>query len=87
MARSYEPLHEKTGCLHMENKDADKLCNNSLTAQLISAIGFNSRKVQPLFFLNPKFQASSILLWLYRPVCVGPDRKPGRPVSLHSSDI
>ena len=30
--------------------------------------------------LNPKFQASSHLLWLYRPVCVGPGRKPRRPV-------
>ena len=28
--------------------------------------------VQSLFFLCPKFQASSHLLWLYSPVCVGP---------------
>ena len=26
--------------------------------------------------LNPKFQASSFFLCLYRPVCVGPVRKP-----------
>ena len=25
-----------------------------------------------LYYLNPKFQASSHLLWLYSPVCVGP---------------
>ena len=29
-----------------------------------------------LFFLNPKFQASSFFLCSYRPVCVGPVRKP-----------
>ena len=29
---------------------------------------------------NPKFQASSHLLWLYSLVCVGPGRKPRRPV-------
>ena len=27
-------------------------------------------------FLNPKFQASSSFLYLYRSVCVGPVRKP-----------
>ena len=36
--------------------------------------------VQSLYFLNPKFQASSHLLWLCSPVCVGPGRKPRRPV-------
>ena len=34
--------------------------------------------VQSLYFLKPKFQASSHLLWLYSPVCVGPGRKPER---------
>ena len=29
-----------------------------------------------LFLVNPKFQASSLLLYLYRSVCVGPVRKP-----------
>ena len=56
-----------------ENKDA-------VTAQLISAFVFANRIVQSLFFLNPKFQAPSQLLWLYSPVCVGPGRKPRRPV-------
>ena len=32
--------------------------------------------VQFLFYLNPKFQASSSFLCLYRLVCVGPVRKP-----------
>ena len=38
------------------------------------------RIVQSLYFLNPRFQASSHLLWLYSLVCVGPGRKPRRPV-------
>ena len=29
-----------------------------------------------MYFLNPKFQASDHLLWLYSPVCVGPGQKP-----------
>ena len=33
-------------------------------------------------YLNPKFQASSHLLWMYSPVSVGPGRKPRRPVFL-----
>ena len=33
-----------------------------------------------LSYLNPKFQASSHLQWLYSLVCVGPGRKPRRPV-------
>ena len=52
----------------------------SRTAKLISAFVFATRILQSLCFLNPKFQASSNLLWLYRPVCVGPGRKPRRPV-------
>ena len=52
----------------------------AVTAKLISAFVFATRIVHFLFFLYPKFQASSLLLWLYSPVCVGPGRKPGRPV-------
>ena len=52
----------------------------AVTAKLISAFVFATRKVQSLYFLNPKFQASSRLLWLCSPVCVGPGRKPRRPV-------
>ena len=48
--------------------------------KLISAFVFPTLIVQSLFFLNAKFQASSHLLWLYSPVCVGPGRKPQRPV-------
>ena len=39
-----------------ENKDADQL---AVTAKLISAFVFATRIVQFLFYLNPKFQASS----------------------------
>ena len=52
-----------------ENKDA-------VTAKLISAFVFATRIVQFLFYLNPKFQASSSFLCLYRLVCVGPVRRP-----------
>ena len=34
--------------------------------------------VQFLYFLNPKFQASNYLLWLYSLICVGPGWKPRR---------
>ena len=52
----------------------------AVSAQLISAFVFAIRIVQSLYYLNPKFQASGHLLWLYNPVCVGPGRKPRRPV-------
>ena len=55
-----------------ENKDADKLRSNSLLSK--SEIPLLSKS---LFYLNPKFQASSLPLWVY---CVRPGRKPRRPV-------
>ena len=48
----------------------------AVTAKLVSAFVFATRIVHFPFFLNPKFQASSCLLWFYSPVCVGPVRKP-----------
>ena len=51
-----------------------------VTGKLISAFVLATRIVQSLFFLIAKLQASSHLLWLYSPVCVGPGRKPRRPV-------
>ena len=41
---------------------------------------FRYQIVESFFFLNLKFIASSHLLWLYRQGCVGPGRKPRRPV-------
>ena len=52
----------------------------TVTAKLISAFVFATQILQSLYFLNPKFQASSHLLWLYSPVCMGPGQKPRRPV-------
>ena len=56
-----------------ENKSADQI---AVTAKLISAFVFATRIVQFLLYLTPKFQASSSFLCLYRPVYVGPVRKP-----------
>ena len=54
--------------------------NFAVTAKLISAFVFATRIVQSLYFLYLKFQASIYFLWLHSPVCVGPGRKPRRPV-------
>ena len=45
----------------------------AVTAQLISAFVIASQIVQSLYLLNPMFQASSHLLWLYSPICVVED--------------
>ena len=42
----------------------------------ICAFDFAPEIVQYFFFLNPKFQGSSLFLRLYWPVCVGPGRNP-----------
>ena len=63
----------KPGFCICENKDADQLRG---TAKLISAFIFNTRIVQSIYFLNPKFHGSSHLLWLYSPVCVGQVKNP-----------
>ena len=82
-------LHmQKTGCLMMwlkyymslvMRKPAFCICKNK-DADQIGAFVFATRIVQSLYFLNPKFQGSSHLLWLYSLVCVGPGLKPRRPV-------
>ena len=69
--------------LHMSlvmRKPAFCICENKNPDQLIGAFVFVIRIVQSVYYLNPKFQASSHLLWLYSPVCVEPGRKPLRPV-------
>ena len=48
--------------------------------QLISAFVFATWIVQSFFYLNPKFQGSSHLLWLYSLVRVRPGLKPQRAV-------
>ena len=69
-------VRKRDYCL-CKNKDADQLRSKK---KLISAFVFATWIVQFLFFLKPKFQASSLLLGLYRLVCVRPGRKPQRPV-------
>ena len=71
--RLYGPRHEKTGFLHMRKQ-------RRRSRKLISAFVFTTRIVQFLFYLNPKFQASNHLLWLYSSIRVGPGRNPRRPV-------
>ena len=61
-----------------ENKDADQLRGNREADQRLCFLAI--RIVQFLFNLNTKFQASSHLLSLCSLVCVGPGRKPRRPV-------
>ena len=66
----FDPRHEKT--VFFANAKTKTQISFAVTAKLISAFVFAIRIVQSLFFLNPEFQASSHLLWLYNPVCVGP---------------
>ena len=74
----YEPRYEKTGFFaYAKTKTQTSF---AVTAKLISAFVVATRIVQSLYFLNPKFQASSHLLCLCSPVCVRPGRKPRRPV-------
>ena len=53
----------------------------SVTAQLINAFCFLATWiVKYIFLLNPKFQVSSHLQWLYSSVCARPGRKPRKPI-------
>ena len=74
---TYEPRHKKTGFCLCENKGANQLRNN---CEADSAFVFATRIVHFLFLLNPKFQASVLLLGPYMSVCVRPGWKPRRPV-------
>ena len=51
---------------HVMRKPAFCICKN--------------KDADQLYFLNPKFQASNHLLWLYSQVCVGPGLKARRQV-------
>ena len=65
-------MRKPTICI-CENKGADQLRGNR---EADHSFVFATRIVQFLYFLNPKFPVSSHLLCLYRPICVGPVRKP-----------
>ena len=70
----FEPPHGKTNNLHRRKTKAQ--ISFAVTAKLISAFVFATRIVQFLFYLNPKFQAPSSFLCLYRVFYVGPVREP-----------
>ena len=55
----YEPRHEKPDFCLGENKGADQLRSNCEADQRLC---FTTRIVQFVYFLNPKFPASSHLL-------------------------
>ena len=57
-----------------ENKGADQL--RSYCEADISAFDFATWIVQFLYFLNPKFPASSHILCLYSSMCLRPVQKP-----------
>ena len=56
---TFEPHREKTGFLPMRKQ---RRRSAAVTAKLISAFVFATRIVQSLFYLYPKFQASSSFL-------------------------
>ena len=76
--RTFEPRREKIRLFAFAKTKTQ--ISFAVTAKLISAFVFAIRIGESLFYRNPKFQASSHILWLYSTVCVGPGRKPRRPV-------
>ena len=57
-----EPVREKTNNLHGRKQRRRSASSFAVTAKLISAFVFTTWIVQYLFYLNPKFQASSAFL-------------------------
>ena len=78
MMTSNEMSHvmRKPDFLHIceNNKDAYHLCRNCTPDQYL-CFYFRDSTI-PFVFLNPKFHASSHLLWLYKSVCFRPGLKP-----------
>ena len=73
----FEPPHEKSNNLHRRKQRRRSASHKSSNCEADQRpFVFVTRKVQFLFYLNPKFQASSSFLRLYRPVCVRHVRKP-----------
>ena len=68
-----EPPHGKTNNLH-RRKQRRRSANGHREADQRLCFRYSDSTI-PLY-LTPKFQASSSFLCLYRPVCVGPVRKP-----------
>ena len=61
--------HKKSNTMHRQKQ-------RRRSAHLISTFVYATWILQFICYSNPRFQASSLLLRLYRPVCVGPGRKP-----------
>ena len=64
-----------------ENKGADQLCSNCTADQCLCFRYTDSTMPTLLISKILKFY----LLWMYRSDCVGPGRKPRRPVFSHCS--
>ena len=60
---TYEPRREKTGFLGNAHAKTKAQISFTVPVKLIGAFVFATQIVQSLFFLNPKFQASSLLLY------------------------
>ena len=67
-------VRRKSAFCICENKDAYQLRGYRAADQW--AFVFATHIVQSHYLLNPKFQASSYLLWLYSTVCVRPVGNP-----------
>ena len=66
----YEPRHEEPCFLHMRKQRRKSASNHTADQRLC----FRYIDSTSLYFLNPKFQASSHLLWFYSPVLSDLDR-------------
>ena len=78
---TYEPPHQKTNNLHMR-KQRRRPASRSPRSWSAPLFSLYAQLVQFPCFLNPKSQAPSLNLRLYRLVCIGPGQKPQRTVFL-----
>ena len=65
---------------HVMRKPVFCICENKGAYDQCLCFHYMIKIVQSFYFLNQKSQASSHLLWLYSPFCVGPGQKPQRQV-------
>ena len=67
------PKNRKPAICKGENKGADHMCSNCTVDQCLC---FHPIDTTMSLLSNMKFQASSLLLWMYSLVCVGPSQIP-----------
>ena len=77
----------QNGPLHFQANNIPGPKSRTQISFAVNAFVFATWIIQSVFFLNPKFQAFSFILGLYRPVCVGPGRKPRRPIFLRGDSF